>query len=83
LGYFGCSLILVYLVPLSAKINHAKIKQTPKIKTPKSLTVMNAKISQFTVIRCRNSKDRQCNGQKKKDTETNNGRQNNTQKTKD
>jgi len=41
LGYFECSLTLVYLAPFneSAKIKHAKIKQTPKNKPPKSAIV--------------------------------------------
>jgi hypothetical protein len=49
LGYFGCSLILVYLVPLSAKNNHAKIKQTPKIKTPKSAIVNGNECKNFPI----------------------------------
>jgi cytoplasmic iron level regulating protein YaaA (DUF328/UPF0246 family) len=43
LAYFECSLIfgLFGISHVNSKIKHAKIKQTPKIKTPKSTIVYN------------------------------------------
>ena len=52
MGYFGSSLIWVYLAPLmkASKLKHAKISQTSKIKTLKSAIVnSNEPISQVQI----------------------------------